>query len=123
MPMKLNESAETYLETILLLSEEKEIVRSVDIAHALEYSKPSVSIAIKQLRERGFLELQEDGGIKLTKRGKALAKSVYEKHSILTSFLVSLGVEDEQAANDACRIEHVISDASFNAIRNYMEKL
>ena len=113
--MKIRESAETYLETILLLKGTKGGVRSIDIANELGYSKPSVSVAIKNLRENGYI-MVADGWITLTECGQKIAEAIYERHQILSSFLMALGVDEKTAAEDACRIEHVISKQSFEKI-------
>lgn len=119
--MKILESAENYLETIYMLTKEKGAVRSIDIANELEYSKPSVSIAMKNLRENGYVTTDEDGYIALTEQGQSIAERMYERHVMLTDWLVALGVERDTAASDACRIEHVISKESFDAIKAHSE--
>ena len=121
--MKIHESAENYLETILLLQQRKGSVRSVDIANELEFSKPSVSVAMKNLRQGGYIEVDASGQIRLLPPGQAIAEAVLEKHRLMTAFLISLGVSHEVAAEDACRIEHVLSDESFEAIKNHAMKL
>ena len=115
---KSEESVEDYLETILLLSKRLYGVRSVDIANELGYSKPSVSVAMKNLKARNYITVFGNGHIALTEEGRALAESVYEKHSLLRDWLVSLGVTPETAAADACKMEHDISPESFKAIKN-----
>lgn len=115
---KSEESVEDYLETILLLSKRLYGVRSVDIANELGYSKPSVSVAMKNLKARNYITVSGNGHIALTEEGRALAESVYEKHSLLRDWLVSLGVTQETAAADACKMEHDISPESFKAIKN-----
>ena len=115
--MKIQESAENYLETILVLGKERGAVRSVDIAGALDFTKPSVSVAMKNLRERGHITVDADGFITLTQSGREIAESVYERHRILAECLVALGVDEKTALDDACRIEHVISEQSFEKIR------
>ncbi len=117
--MKIQESAENYLEAILMLRQEKGAVRSIDIAGKLEFSKPSVSIAMKNLRENGYIEMDGDGLITLTPAGQEIAERVYERHVLLTNWLVRLGVDREHAVEDACRIEHVISAESFEAIKRH----
>ena len=117
--MKIQESAENYLETILLLQQRKGSVRSIDIAHELEFSKPSVSVAMKNLRQGGYIEVDAAGQIHLLPPGQAIAEAVLEKHRLMTQFLIGLGVSPEVAAEDACRIEHVLSDESFEAIKNH----
>jgi len=117
----IQESGENYLETILVLSRNEEKVRSVDIASALDYSKPSVSIAMKKLRTEGLIETDQDGYITLTESGKEIAESMYERHTLISNWLIGMGVDDKIAVNDACRMEHVISEQSFNAIRNFIK--
>ena len=120
--MKIHESAENYLETILVLSQRKGSVRSIDIANELEFSKPSVSVAMKNLRQGGYIEVDAAGLIRLLPEGQAIAEAVLEKHRMITDFLVTLGVDPAVAAEDACRIEHVLSDESFEAIKNHAKK-
>ncbi len=115
--MKSNESTENYLETILILSKSLPVVRSVDIANELGFKKPSVSIAMKNLREKGYITVMEQGYIFLTDSGREIAEMIYERHEFLTNWLTSMGVDGEIAAQDACRMEHVISKESFEAIK------
>lgn len=115
--MKVNESAENYLETILILSKKLPVVRSVDIANELGFKKSSVSIAMKNLREKNHITVNESGFIYLTKSGKEIADMIFERHELLTSWLISLGVPSNIAAEDACKVEHVISRETFNAIK------
>ena len=117
--MTLQESGDMYLETILILSQKSGFVRSVDIGEKMGYSKPSVSRAVGILRQGGYIQVGKDGGITLTDSGRAVAEKIYERHRLLTRFLVTLGVEEATAAEDACKIEHVISDASFEAIKRH----
>ena len=117
--MTLQEPGEMYLETILILSQKSGFVRSVDIGEKMGYSKPSVSRAVGILRQGGYIQVGKDGGITLTDSGRAVAEKIYERHRLLTRFLVTLGVEETTAAEDACKIEHVISDASFEAIKRH----
>lgn len=120
--MKVHESAENYLETILVLSQKKPHVRSIDIVNELNFSKPSISIAMKNLRTNGFINMDSDGYITLTDEGRHIAETIYERHTLLSELLVELGVGPETAAEDACRIEHVISAESFKAIKkHYMQ--
>ena len=119
--MNINESAENYLETILILSKELPVVRSVDIANELEFKKSSVSIAMKNLREKNHITVNDAGFIYLTESGKEIAEMIYERHQLLSSWLMKLGVSKEIAAEDACKIEHVISKESFNAIKNHIK--
>ena len=118
--MKIQESAEIYLETILMLGKEKGNVRSIDIATALSFSKPSVSVAMKNLRENGYILMDKDGYIALTEKGHEIAETIYERHTLLSSFLMYLGVSRETATQDACRIEHVISPESFEALKQHV---
>lgn len=118
--MKIQESAENYLETILMLGKEKGNVRSIDIATALSFSKPSVSVAMKNLRENGYILMDKDGFIALTEKGHEIAETIYERHTLLSSFLMYLGVPSETASQDACRIEHVISPESFEALKKHV---
>ena len=117
---KIRESAENYLETILVLQQRNGSVRSIDIAAELEFSKPSVSVAMKNLREKGCITVDGDGIISLTPEGRRIAEGVYERHILFTQWLISLGVDPEVAAEDACRIEHVISEESFRAIQRHV---
>ena len=115
--MKIQESAEDYLETILILHGKKGMVRAIDIANEMNFSKPSVSVAMKNLRENGYIEVSREGHITLLPKGQEIADKIYERHTLLTDWLVALGVNPEIAAEDACRIEHVISAESFAAIK------
>ena len=119
--MKILESAENYLETILMLSQKNNYVRSIDIANELNYSKPSVSVAMKKLRESELITVDENGHISLTEKGLSIANSMYERHSLLSNWLINLGVPEDIALEDACRIEHVISEESFSRIREHAE--
>ena len=119
--MIINESAENYLETILVLSKKLPGVRSVDISNELGFKKSSVSIAMKNLREKGHITVTDAGYIYLTESGKQIADMIYERHELLSSWLVRLGVPEEIATEDACRIEHVISKESFAAIKNHVK--
>lgn len=116
---RIQESAENYLETILILEQRKGTVRSIDIAAELEFSKPSVSVAMKNLRERGCVVMDADGLISLTDQGRKIAEGIYERHTLFTEWLKSLGVSEKTAAEDACRIEHVISEETFRAIKEH----
>ncbi len=116
--MKIHASAENYLETIYMLRKSKGMVRSIDIANELEFSKPSISVAMKNLRENGYIEVDKDGHITLLEKGLEIAERMYERHTVISQFLVKLGVEESVATEDACKIEHVISDESFEAIKN-----
>lgn len=120
--MNINESAENYLETILILSKNSPMVRSIDVATELNFKKSSVSVAMKNLREKEYITMTNEGYISLTETGKKIANMVYEKHTFLSGWLEHLGVDTEIAAEDACRIEHVISNESFEAIKKYVSK-
>ena len=118
--MNLQESGEMYLETIYVLSKERTSVRSIDVVEYMNYSKPSVSRAIGLLKNGGYITVDRDGHLSLTDAGLEIAEKIYERHNLLTSYLISLGVSEDVASADACKIEHVISDESFEAIkRNY----
>ena len=119
--LKIHESAENYLETILIISERKPQVRSIDIVNELEFSKPSVSVAMKNLREKNHITVTKEGFIYLTDTGKEIAEMIYERHELLTAWLIRLGVDESIATKDACRIEHVISKESFEAIKNHIK--
>jgi Mn-dependent DtxR family transcriptional regulator len=118
--MTTNESAENYLETILMLSKKLPVVRSVDIANEMGYKKSSVSIAMKNLRNKNQITVTDAGFIYLTDEGREIAEMIYERHELLSSYLQKLGVSKETAVQDACRIEHVISKESFEAIKNHI---
>lgn len=118
--MAVNESAENYLETILLLGKELSGVRSIDIVHELGFKKSSVSVAMKNLREKNHITVDEFGFITLTPSGREIAEMIYERHELLTSWLVSLGVSKEIAAEDACKMEHILSPESFEAIKKHV---
>lgn len=120
--MHLQESGEMYLETILILSRENGRVRSVDISEHMGYSKPSVSRAVGLLKQDEFITVEKEGYIHLTEKGLAVAQKILDRHTILTQMLIDLGVSKETAANDACRIEHVVSDETFEAIRGHVLK-
>ena len=120
--MATNESAENYLETILMLSKRLPVVRSVDIANELGFKKSSVSIAMKNLREKQHITVTDAGYIYLTETGKEIAEMIYERHELLSSCLIRLGVSPETAAEDACKIEHVISPESFDAIKKHVHR-
>lgn len=119
--MKVHESAENYLETILILSQKKPQVRSIDIVNELEFSKPSVSVAMKNLRQNGYVSMDKDGYLTLTDAGRTIAETIYERHLLLSKWLIRLGVNEETAVEDACRMEHVISAESFEAIKKHVE--
>ncbi len=115
-----NESAENYLETILILSRELPVVRSVDIANELGFKKPSVSIAMKHLREKNHITVTDAGFIYLTDTGKRIAELIYERHQFLSGWLMKLGVPEDTAVEDACRIEHILSKESYDAIKTFV---
>jgi len=117
--IKSNESAENYLEAILILSGKLPVVRAVDVAAELEYKKSSVSIALKNLKEKEYVTVTDAGYIYLTPEGKEIAETIYERHQVITSLFESMGVEHEIAVEDACRIEHVISEESFAALKRH----
>lgn len=117
--MTVRESGEMYLEAILVLAKKSGYVRSIDVSEYLGYSKPSVSRAMGILREGGYILMEKDGAITLTDSGKKLAETIYERHMVLSELLIRLGVDEKTATDDACRIEHVISDESFQAIKQY----
>lgn len=118
--MKIQESAENYLETILMLSLKSPYVRSIDIANELSYSKPSVSVAMKNLRQNGYITIDAEGHITLTDAGREIAETMYERHTMLSQWLIYLGVDEKTALEDACRIEHVVSTESFKAIKDHI---
>ena len=117
--MTVRESGEMYLEAILVLAKKSGYVRSIDVSEYLGYSKPSVSRAMGILREGEYILMEKDGAITLTDSGKKLAETIYERHTVLSELLIRLGVDEKTATDDACRIEHVISDESFQAIKQY----
>ena len=119
---QLQESGEMYLEAILFLKNKLGAVRSLDVAEYRNYSKPSVSRAVKLLREGGYITVDKDGYLHLTDVGTEVAERIYDRHNVLTKFLVSLGVEEETASQDACKMEHVISDVTLAAIKSHLEK-
>ena len=119
--MEARESAENYLETILVLSQDGNQVRAIDIVHELDFSKPSVSVAMKNMRENGYIEIDDGGYITLTDKGLLIAQSMYERHVLISDWLIFLGVDKRTAVNDACKMEHVISEKSFLLIKNHIE--
>ncbi len=119
--MNETESSENYLETILILSKQLPVVRSVDIANELNFKKSSVSVAMKNLREKGHIVVDRSGFITLTPSGREIAEMIYERHELISSWLMRIGVSKETALEDACRIEHVISKESFEAIRKFIK--
>lgn len=121
--MKIQESRENYLEAILILEKQKGNVRSIDVANYLDFSKPSVSVAVTNLRNALLLTVTPEGWLKLTDAGRALAEQVYERHLLLTKLLITMGVDENTAQEDACRVEHVISQASFEKIKEYARRI
>ena len=120
--MSLHESAEMYLETIYTLSQKLTNVRSIDIVEAMGYSKPSISRAVGLLKKDGYLLMDKDGFLTLTDTGEEIAKKIFERHTVLSQMLMMLGVSQKAAAEDACKIEHVISDETFEAIKNHLSR-
>ena len=121
--MRIHKSAEDYLEMVLRLTEEKGYARSVDVATGLGVSKPSVSVAMKQLREGGYIIMDKDNYLSLTESGMEIAQRIYERHKVLTQMLVMIGVDPQTAQNDACKVEHDLSVQTFNALRTQFEKM
>ena len=118
--MVIHESAEDYLESILVLRERRGVVRSIDIVNELGFSKPSVSIAMKKLRENGYISMEPDGRITLNESGLAIANRIYDRHKTITRFFILLGVSEDVATEDACKVEHDISDETFEKIRQFV---
>ena len=118
--MSVHESGEMYLEAILVLSKKNGFVRSIDVSEYLGYSKPSVSRAVGLLKSGGYLVVEDDGGLALTDAGREIGEKIYERHTVLTELLVKLGVSREIAAEDACKLEHAISDESFEALKKFV---
>ena len=121
--MSIHESGENYLEQLLLLSKEKEKVRAVDLSQALGFSRPTVSIMLRELRAGGFVIIADNGGLSLTEKGELLAKKIYERHCLISELLIAIGVTPDIARADACKIEHDISDETLNCIRGAVERL
>ena len=118
---KINESSEDYLETILILSEKKPVVRSVDVAEEMGFKKSSVSVGMKHLREKGFVTFSNEGYISLTSEGRKIAEMIYERHTVISEWLISLGVDSDTALEDACRMEHCMSEETFGAMKRFIE--
>jgi DtxR family Mn-dependent transcriptional regulator len=116
------EDTENYLETVLMLRQRKGFVRSIDIANEMGFSKPSVSIAMKNLKENGYITIDDGGMISLTDKGREIAEKTYERHTLFTEWLIRLGVSPDVAAEDACRMEHAVSEESFAAIKNFVQQ-
>lgn len=121
--MRSNESSEDYLETILILGNKSSLVRAVDIASEMGFKKPSVSVAMKNLRQKNFITVADNGDIRLTEEGHKIADKVYERHQLISSWLMMLGVQEKTALHDACRIEHIISEESFQALKRAVHEL
>ena len=121
--MSIHESGEMYLETIHVLLKKNGVVRSIDISEHMGYSKPSVSRAVGLLKNGSYIQVGKDGYITLTEKGQAVAEKIYERHTVLSTMLIGLGVSPDTAADDACRLEHAISDESFNAIKRYIDRI
>lgn len=117
MAIPIYESAEDYLEAILIIQDRKGVAHSVDIADYLHYSKASVSVAMKKLRENGYIAMEKDGALRLLDPGREIAERIYERHQVLTSYFISIGVDEETAAKDACKVEHDLSDITFEKIK------
>ena len=120
--MKIKESAENYLETVLMLKNRNGHVRSIDVANELGVTKPSVSVAMKNFREEGYVAIDEDGGIRLTEKGLEIAERVFERHSVIAQALIMLGIDEETAYGDSCKIEHDISQQTFEKLKEFIEK-
>ena len=120
--MQIKESAENYLEAILMIKKEKGNVRSVDVANHLNFTKPSVSVAMKSFREEGYVTMDNDGSINLTQKGMEIAEKVYERHEVIAKALIALGIDEEVAYEDSCKIEHDISQQTFDKIKEHLKK-
>lgn len=123
MPIQIYESSEDYLESILILQKENGIVHSIDVANHLHFSKASVSVAMKKLRENGYINMEKDGRLSLLPPGMAIAERIYERHRVLTDFFVSIGIDQEIAVKDACKIEHDLSDITFQKLKEAIAKM
>ena len=121
--MKIKESAENYLEAIYVIKKEKGFVRSVDVANYLNFTKPSVSVAMKTFREEGYILMDPGGGITLTEKGRVIAERIYERHEVIAKALIAMGVSEETAYDDSCKIEHDLCDESFEKIKAYLKKV
>lgn len=120
--MQIKESAENYLEAILMIKKEKGNVRSIDVANHLNFTKPSVSVAMKSFREEGYVTMDNDGSINLTQKGMEIAEKVYERHEVIAKALIALGIDEEVAYEDSCKIEHDISQQTFDKIKEHLKK-
>ncbi len=121
--MQINESVENYLETILMISQEKGNVRSIDIVHELNFTKASVSVAMGKLKKNGYVKVDENGFLTLTRSGMKIAKATYERHELLKDFLIYLGVDAKTAEDDACRMEHAVSDETLKCLKKHFDEL
>ena len=121
--MKIKESAENYLEAIYVIKKEKGFVRSVDVANYLNFTKPSVSVAMKTFREEGYILMDPGGGITLTEKGRVIAERIYERHEVIAKALIAMGVSEKTAYDDSCKIEHDLCDESFEKIKAYLKKV
>jgi len=119
--MEIHESSENYLETILMLSNDGDQIRSIDVVNELDYTKPSVSVAMKKLRENGYIKMDAHGYITLTESGRKIAESMYERHTLISDWLIFIGVGRETAVSDACKMEHVMSEETFKAIKKHVK--
>ena len=119
--MEIHESSENYLETILMLSDGGDPIRSIDVVNELDYTKPSVSVAMKKLRENGYIKMDANGYITLTESGRKIAESMYERHTLISDWLIFIGVNRDTAVNDACKMEHVMSEETFKAIKKHVK--
>lgn len=120
--MQVKEAGENYLEAILMLSETKGSVRSIDVAHHMNHSKPTISVAMKKLRDGGYINIDSDGHLTLTKEGREIAEKIYDRHEILAKLFIALGVSEETAYEDACKIEHDLSDETFECLKAHANK-
>lgn len=121
--MKIQEAAENYLEAILILRNKQEQVRSIDVVNYMNYSKPTISVVMKQFRENGYIDMNDGGYITLTEKGEKIANKTYERHNIVAAFLMAIGVDEETAYNDSCKIEHAISEKSFQCLKEHYGSL
>lgn len=121
--MRIQESAENYLEAILMIKREKGFVRSIDVANRLKFSKPSVSVAMKNFREEGYITIDSDGSISLTDKGMEIAESVFERHNVIAKALIAIGVDEDTAFEDSCKIEHDISQQSFEKLKAFLDRI
>lgn len=120
--MQVKEAGENYLEAILMLSKEKGSVRSIDVAHHMNHSKPTISVAMKKLRDGGYIDIDSDGHLKLTNEGLRIAEKIYDRHEILANFFIALGISRDTAYEDACKVEHDLSDETFECLKTHARK-